>query len=107
MMRGARYPFSATKQYEKAPELIRVAFDDLKHLPWRGDVASDGVVLQVSRDEVRIHRGALAEDDFEEDDVDFVGKGFLGVLPRQEDGLFPKARDERFGLPSLPLQSHR
>ena len=56
---------------------------------------------QVSRDEVRIHRGTLAEDDFEEDDVDFVGKGFLGVLPRQEDGLFLsvpriKAKARRF-----------
>ena len=56
-------------------------------------------MLQVPRDEVRIHRGAPAEGDFEEDDVVFVGKGFLGMLPRQEDGLFPKTRDERFGFP--------
>ncbi|MBO5528330.1 MAG: hypothetical protein J6A47_03290 [Bacilli bacterium] len=74
---------------KRAPESIRVALDDFKHLPWRDDVTSDGVVLQVSRDEVRIHRGASAEGDFEEDDVVFVWKGFLGVFPRQEDGLFP------------------
>ena len=48
------------QQNERTPELIRVTFDDLKHLPWRDDVASDGVVLQVFRDEVRIHREAPA-----------------------------------------------
>ena len=48
------------QQNERTPELIWVALDDFKHLPRCEDVASDGVVLQVFHDEVRIHREAPA-----------------------------------------------